>query len=127
MDRLLISILDIDPLSSKSWQKSTCFDSFTKAMRGHMDTLSTPDLVTAAPSEIPVDSTTAYIEAFDVRTLIMDSVSCIHNLSGMAFIKSTRGQPKAPTSLLSKDRPKDIVFIRLACTIDGSGIDDRIQ
>ena len=63
VDRLPVSILDMASLSSKYWQKSTCFDSLANAMRGHMDTLNISDLVTAVSSEIPVDSTTAYVEA----------------------------------------------------------------
>ena len=47
VDRLPFSILDIASLSSKFWKKSTYFDSLPKAMRGHMGTLSIPDLVTA--------------------------------------------------------------------------------
>ena len=67
VDRLPISILNIVFLSSKFWQKITCFDSLAKAMRGHMDSLSILDLVTAFSSDLPVDSTTAYVEASDAR------------------------------------------------------------
>ena len=66
VDRLPVSILDMASLSSKSLQKSTCFDSLASAIRGHMDTLSIPDLVTVVSKEIPINSMTAYVEASDI-------------------------------------------------------------
>ena len=92
-----------------------------------MDTLSISDLVTTVSSKIPVNSTTAYVEASEVKKLIIGSVSCVSNLSGMVFINSTGATAKVLTSLLNKDRPKDLAYTRLACNIDASVIDNRIK
>ena len=96
---LPISILDMASLSSKYWQMSTCFDSLAKVMRGHIDTVSILELVTAVSTEIPINSTTTYVEASDMKKLIIDGVSCVTNLHGIAFINSTGGTTKAPASL----------------------------
>ena len=87
-----------------------------------MDTPRIPDLGTTVSLEIPVDSTTSYVKALDTRKRIVDSVSCIDNLSGMVFTNSSGCQAKAPTSLRNKNRPKYLSFIRLVCTINGLGI-----
>ena len=68
-----------------------------------MDTLSIPDLVTVVSSEISVDSTTSYVKASDARKIIVDSVLCVDNLSGMAFTNSSGYQAKSPTSLINKE------------------------
>ena len=126
LDRLPFSILDMASLFSKSWQKSTCFDSLAKAMRVHMDTLSIPDLVTVVSTEIPIDSTIAYVEASDINKLVTSSVSCVSNLTGIVLLNSTGGATKAPALIQNKDRPKDLAFIRLSCTINASTMDNRI-
>ena len=59
-----------------------------------MDTLSIPDLVTIVSSEIPVDSTTVYVKASDMKKLVIGSVSCVANLTGMAFVNITSGTSK---------------------------------
>ena len=43
--RLPMSTLDMESLSSKSWQKISCFDSLFKAMRGHIYIVSIPSRI----------------------------------------------------------------------------------
>ena len=96
-------------------------------MRGHIDTLSIPDLVTAVSTEIPIDSMTAYVEVSNINKLVTSDVSCVSNFPGMAFLYSTGGATKSPASIKIRDSPKDLAFIRLSCTIDASTMDDMIQ
>ena len=71
-----------------------------------MDTMSIPDLVTALSKEAPVDSTTAYVKASDVKQSIINSVLRVDNLIAMASINSTGGQPKRQLLYLPKTGPK---------------------
>ena len=71
-----------------------------------MDTLGIPGLVTTVSSDIPVDSMTVCVEASDMNKLAMCGVSCVVNLTGMAFINSTGGTTKAPDLLLIRIGPR---------------------
>ena len=92
-----------------------------------MDTLNIPYLVTVISTEISIDSKTVYVELFNINKLVTSGVSCVSNLAGMAFLNSTDGATKAPASIQNKYIPKDLVFIRLSCTIDAYAMDNRIQ
>ena len=66
IDKLPVIILDIDPINGNSWQKRSCFDSLTNGMRSHMNNLRIPDLATVVSTELPLDTTTTFVEATDI-------------------------------------------------------------
>ena len=66
-DKLHVRILKIAPFNGKSWKKKSSFESLTTPMRSHMDNLSILDFVTVVSTEIPLDTTTAFIEVGVVK------------------------------------------------------------
>ena len=96
-------------------------------MRNHIDNLSTPDLITTVSSEAPIDTTASFVETEDVKKDIMNGIFSVSNLMGLAFLNSSGKVAKNPVSIDAKDRTKDLVYLRLSCTIDAAEMDDRIN
>ena len=46
IDKLHVTISEMDPLNGKPWKTTSCYDNLDNTMRTHMDNLSIPDLVT---------------------------------------------------------------------------------
>ena len=95
-------------------------------MRSHVDNLTIPDLVTVVSTEIPLNTTTSFMEADVVNKDIFTRVFDVINLSGISFLNGAGGITKTPASAADKDRTKDLTFIRLSCTINAHILDARI-
>ena len=125
-DKLPVSILDIAPINCKTWQKKTTFDCIVSTMRSHMDNLSIPDLITSVSTEIPLDTTTLFVEDDVVKLEVLSRIKDVSSLSSVSFLTSGGGQTKTPVSIDNKDRTKDLSYIRLSCTINAHDVDKRI-
>ena len=75
-------------------------------MRSHIDNISTPDLITVVASEIPLNTTTVFVEANVVENDIMDTVYSVANLIGLAFLNSTGKIQRTQFSLRMPTEPK---------------------
>jgi len=73
-------------LTSPVWKKSASFD--RPSIRNQMTTQSIPELVSVVNNEIQIDTTTAYVEATEVKDLIVSSILDLENLVGNAFLQS---------------------------------------
>ena len=125
-DKLPVSILELAPLNGKAWQKKTSFDCLSSTMRSHMDNLGIPDLITAVSTDIPMDTTTSFVESNMVKQEILSRIYNVSNLTGISFLTSGGSQAETPASIDNKDRTKDLSYIRLSCTIDTHDVDKRI-
>ena len=125
-DKTLVSILEMDSINGNTCQKS-CFDCLSNAMRSHIDNIRTPDLITAVVSEIPINTTTVFVEANVVNKGVIDTVHSVSNLTGLVFLNSTGFFSKNLVSIADVDRTKDLKFFRFSCTVDANLMDDRIK
>ena len=50
-----------------------------------MENLSIPDLVTVLSTEIPLDTTTVFVEATEINKDVITRIFEINNLSGISF------------------------------------------
>ena len=62
-DKLPFSVLEMAPLTSQVWKKSTSFDSLTHAMRDQVSTQWVPKSVSVVDDEITINTTTVYVES----------------------------------------------------------------
>jgi len=85
-DKLPLSVLEMASLTSPVWKKSASFD--RPSIRNQMTTQSIPELVSVVNNEIQIDTTTAYVEATEVKDLIVSSILDLENLVGNAFLQS---------------------------------------
>ena len=125
-NKLLVSILGMDHTNGKYWQKSSCFNSTANDMRSYTDNMVIPDLVTVFSTEILLDATTAYVEATEIKKEVFACIYDLSNISGISFLNGGGGLVKTPSSILDNNRTKNLVFIKLSCTIDATSVDDRI-
>ena len=91
-----------------------------------MDNLSILDLITSVSTEIPMDTTTSFVEPNVVKLEILSRIYDVSNLSGVSFLTFRGSQAKTPVSIDNKDRNKDLAYVRLSCTIDAHDVDKRI-
>ena len=61
-----------------------------------------------------------------MKDKIMDSMTDINNLVGLAFLHSDGKKAKNLASCDLKDRLIDLTYIKLGCTLDGSMVDTRV-
>ena len=83
-----------------------------------MCTQSIPELISFVVNEIPIDTTTVYIEAMETRELVVSAVLKIETLVGNAFLLSNGHTSKPPSSLALDDRAKDILYVKFVCHFD---------
>ena len=117
-DRLPVRILEMAHLTCKAWQKSSSFDSLATILWSHVDNLGILDLLTVVSTEVHLDTTTSYIEAEVIKKTVLSSILNIVNLLGVSFLNGTGGTIKTPATTDKKYRTKDMIYIRLSCTID---------
>ena len=72
-------------------------------MKSHIYNLSTPDLITVIVFKIPIDTTTAFVEANAVKKHIMDNVYSVSNLTGLELLASTGQIANNPASIANKE------------------------
>ena len=92
-----------------------------------MCTQSIPELVSVVANEMPIDTTTAYVEATETMDLIVSSVLKIENLVGNAFLMSEGRMAKSLSSLVLADRIKDIAYVRFVCHLDTEQLDGKVS
>ena len=125
-DKLPVSILEITLLNGEAWQKKTSFDYLASTMRSHMDNLGIPDLITSVSTEIPMDTTTSFVEANVVKLEILSPIYNVSNLTGVSFLTSRGSQAETPVSIDNKDRTKGLAYIHLSRTMDAYDVDKII-
>ena len=96
-------------------------------MRSKICTQSIPELVSVVVNKIPIDTTTAYVEATETMELIVSAVLNIENLVGSAFLMSNGSTAESPSSLVLVDRTKDIAYIKFVCHLDAGKLDKRVS
>ena len=126
-DKVPLNILEMTPIDSPAWKKSASFESLCSTLRGQADIHSVSDLLSLASLEIPIDTTSAYMEATRIKDSVVSSMTDILNLTGLAFIQSNGNQIQNLASSKLEDRKKDMAFIKLGCCIDGKAVDTRID
>ena len=82
-------------LTSSVWKNSASCDSIFLTMRGQMITQSIPELVSVIANKIPIDSTTAYVEAIETKDLVVSGILDIENLAGNVFLQSNSSVAKS--------------------------------
>ena len=126
-DNLPVSILEIAPITDPAWKKNACYESFSLTLRKHMEDINISDLTCVVANELPIDTTSAFVEASAIKDKIMAQAINVSNLTGCAFLKSNGNLAKVPTSLSVDDRTEDLSFVRVSCTLDGASIDPRVK
>ena len=96
-------------------------------MHSQMCTQSIPELVSVVANEMPIDTTTAYVEATETKKLIVSAVLKIENLVGNAFLLSNGCTAKSPSSLALDDRTEDITYVKFVCYLDAGKLDERVS
>ena len=76
-----------------------------------MDNLSILDLITSVSTEIPMDTTTSFVEPNVVKLEILSRIYDVSNLSGVSLLTSRGNHAKTPTSIDNKDRTKYLSYI----------------
>ena len=112
-------------ITSPSWEKQACFNRLTAALRGQLNSHSVTDLVTATAEYLPIETTAAFEEAMTVERRIENAATDVNHLDPVAFLDSN-GKVVEISGTEPADRPADIRYVRLTCTISGTNIDDRI-
>ena len=126
-DKVPLNILEMTPIDSPAWKKSASFESLCTTLRGQADIHVVSDLLSLASLEIPIDTTSAYMEATRIKDAVVSSTYDILNLTGLAFIRTDGNQIQNLVSSKLEDRKEDMVYIKLGCCIDGKAVDTRID
>ena len=126
-EKVPMNILEMTPIDSEAWRKSTSFESLCSTMRGQVDIHSVSDLVSIISHEIPIDVNSAFIESTRIKESVISSMTVIMNLTGLAFMHSGGSTAKNLVPPKLADRHADISFIQLGCCIDGKVVDSHIE
>ena len=121
-----IPVTKMADITSPVWEKQSCFSRFVTALRGQLTSHSVSDLISAISTHLPIETTAAYEEAMSVESKINKSATDIDYLEPVCFLDS-KGHQLTMTGSDIEDRPADICYVQLTCTIDGSKIDPRIK
>ena len=76
---------------------------------------------------MPFDTITSYVEATEMKEMIISETFRIQKLVGNAFLHSNGNLTKNPITLELKDRTQNIAYIRFASTIDTDKLDNRVK
>ena len=126
-DKVALNILEMSPIESEPWKKSSAFESLCATMQGQVDVHSVSDLISIISQEIPIDVTSAFMESNRIKETVIRSMTDFSNLTGLAFLQSNGSMAKNLTSSTLEHRHADLAFIKLGCCIAGNEIDERIQ
>ena len=74
-----------------------------------------------------METTTASVEANAVKKDIIENICNVSNLTGLVFLNSSGQVARNPSSIDNKDRTKYLAYLRLSCTLDTAGMDDRVK
>ena len=96
-------------------------------LRNHMEDVRISDLTSAVTTELPIGTTTAFVEAIAVKGSIATQSLSVTNLVGTESLKCNSNVAKASTYTALKDRTDDLSFVRANCTVNGALIDSRIK
>ena len=107
------------------WEKSACFSRLSTALRRQLGSHSVSDLITAASSHLPIETTAAFEEATCIQDKVKNAVTRLDFLEPLGFLDAS-GAPISVTSSDLEDRPAGVSFVRLNSCIHGKLIDDRI-
>ena len=88
MEKIPLIILDMEPFLVKQG-RHLYFGSLVNAMRGQMDTMSIPDLVTIVATEVSIDTIASFLEATEMKKDVFTSIVNVLNLTGVCFLNST--------------------------------------
>ena len=93
-------------INGKAWWKKICFNSMSN-IRSHVDRLTIPDFIIVVSTEIPRDTTMAFMEADVLKKDILTRICDVAILSGILFSNGGGGLVKTPRYLfLTKAVPK---------------------
>ena len=125
-DKLPTSIFDTTPLTGHVWEKSASFDSLVNAMSSQRLSHTIPNLIIIVSNDLPIDTTTLFMEASKVKKNIIRNVLNIHNLIGTSFLQSNGNTAKVPQSLDLKDRSTSMAYVQFIYVLDTTMVDTRI-
>ena len=126
-DNVPVSILTIALLTEPTWKKSAYFDSLSLILRNHRDGVSVSDLSSVVSTELPIYTTTVFVEATAIRDSIMANALSVTNLIGTTFPKGSDNISKVSVSTALNDRTDDLSFMYVSCTVNGKLVDSGIK
>jgi len=85
-NKLHMSILETPPFTGHVWEKIVSFDSLANDMRRQIWSHTITKLTSVISNDLPVDTTTAFMEASEVKENIIKNVLNINNLVGISFL-----------------------------------------
>lgn len=80
-----------------------------------MDVRSASDLVSTIFHEIPINTTTAYMESTLVDSAVISNLTLVDNLTEISFLTSTGNTVKYLVSATNSHLLADVSYIKLGC------------
>ena len=126
-DWLPVSILEIFPLNTKSWQKTPSSDRLASALCTHLESLNVSSLLNVVTMQMPLDIATAYVDAENIKKAILGIILDVYNLFWISFLNSTGENIETLLTTTNTDHARGLLYIRLSCTINANKPDKRVE
>ena len=125
-DKQPVTIIPMVSINGQAWKKSACFESLRNIVYSLADSHSVAEVTSLVSNELPLDTGSAFQASQSAAKFIMDGIMQVGFLEPIAFMTSTAKvvQIGDPDDLLQ--RPEDITFLQMLCTIDGESQDKRV-
>ena len=124
-DNIDLEVLTMAPASGEQFMRSTCFEHLISTLETNRRCFTASELTTALNSTLPFSTTTASDSAHHACSPLLSAPFDITNLQ-LAGFRSNRGADIAVASDFITNRPANICYVSLDCTISPIAIDSRI-
>ena len=110
-NKLVMSILETTSLTGYAWKKNALFDSLADNIRSQIASQNIIELIGVIFNELPIDTITSFMEAYDAKENVIKNVLNINSLVGKSILQSNGNTAKLPQMLDLTDRSKCMVYV----------------